>query len=305
MNRNLISIRDFDRDELMAVVERASTIADNPTQVPQVLDGKVIGIFFQKTSTRTRTAFSSGALRLGASIISYGPDDLQLNTGETVEDTARVLSSMIDALVIRGPIPLSEMALYGQPETMSVINAMCNEEHPTQAIADLAVLRHHFGSVAGLKMVYFGEGNNTAVALALGCALARIDLELRTPRGYGVPVEILDLARAAGQTGSVVQRHDLVDLPDDVDVVYTTRWQTTGTAKANPDWRTDFTPFGVDEDLFGHFPRAVFMHDLPAHRGEEVTAGVLDGPRSIALHQAQFKLFGAMACLEWCFQPSR
>ncbi|WP_022886918.1 ornithine carbamoyltransferase [Glaciibacter superstes] len=300
MNRNLTSIGDFTSEQLMKVVLRAVEISADLPGVSPTLRGKVVGIFFQKTSTRTRTAFSSGALRLGASIVSYGPNDLQLNTGETVEDTTQVLGSMLDALVIRGPIPMTELSLYGKTDTMSAINAMCNEEHPTQAVADLATLHHKFGRVTGLSLLYVGEGNNTAAALVLACAAVGIELEVRTPSNYGVSTKILEQARKISSTNRIHQIHDLNDLPQVVDVVYTTRWQTTGTVKSDPNWREDFLPFQANEELMGKYPDAFFMHDLPAHRGEEVTAGVLDGPNSIALTQAQFKLFGAMACLEWC-----
>jgi ornithine carbamoyltransferase len=266
------------------------------------LAGKVTGVHFAKPSTRTRTAFSAGALRLGSGLIAYGPGDLQTTTGETDEDTGRVLAGMLDTLVMRTAADESVMRTYAAPGGLSVINAMSAQEHPTQALCDLSTLLEHFGRLEGLRVLYVGEGNNTAVALAL--ALPRfpgVHLELRTPPGYGVGPEVLDRARVRAAAGStVVERHDMADVAAGFDVIYTTRWRTTGTSKPDPDWQTIFEPFRVEKSLWDGNPHAVFMHDLPAHRGEEVTAEVLDGPLSIAFAQAENKMHSAMAVLEWC-----
>ncbi|GAB1818982.1 ornithine carbamoyltransferase [Herbidospora sp. RD11066] len=303
--RNLLTLGDLPAPDLDHLVTRARTMAERlaarDPDLTDTLRGRVAGIYFTRTSTRTRTAFSSAALRLGAGLISYGPGDLQVNTGETLEDTGRVLSGMLDLLVVRTAGPVADMAALAHPG-MAVVNAMSAEEHPTQALADLTTLHAHFGGVAGLRVLYVGEGNNTATALAL--ALTRYpgaELHLRTPPGYGLPADTAQVAAIqAADTGAILtERHDMDDLPADVDVVYTTRWQTTGTTKPDPDWRRIFAPFRVDEHLMARYPDAVFLHDLPAHRGEEVTADVLDGPRSLAFTQAHHKLHSAMAVLEW------
>ncbi|MFI5836561.1 ornithine carbamoyltransferase [Micromonospora sp. NPDC051300] len=301
--RSLISTDDLSDDDLCRVVERAVRFSTGDLAVERPLAGQVIGIYFRKTSTRTRTAFSSGALRLGAHIVAYGPEDLQTVTGETTEDTGRIFAGMLDGLVARTAGPAAEMRGWATQDRMAVVNAMSAEEHPTQALADLATLRSRFGRVEGLRILYVGEGNNTAAALAL--ALSRfpgVRLCLRTPPGYGLTADVLARAHAhAARSGAVLDlRHDLADLPPDLDVVYTTRWQTTGTAKPDPGWRHTFAPFRVTAQLWETSPKALFMHDLPAHRGEEVTADVLDGPASIAFTQARFKLHSAMAALEWC-----
>ncbi|HVF14981.1 MAG TPA: hypothetical protein VM942_10300, partial [Acidimicrobiales bacterium] len=267
---------------------------------------RVVAIYFRQTSTRTRTAFSAAALRLGAQILTYGPHDLQTNTGETYRDTGRVLATMVDMVVARtagDPQELRDLAEQGR---MPVVNAMTSDEHPTQAVADLATLLQHFNRIENLRVLYVGEGNNSASALAL--ALARFpgnELYLRTPVGYGVAEDKLELARGhAARSGSCIEeRHDMSTLPTAVDVVYTTRWQTTGTTKPDPDWHERFEPFQVNSQLMGYWPGARFMHDLPAHRGEEVTAEVLDGPASLALPQAANKYHTALAILEWCLAP--
>lgn len=303
VRRHLISIDDLTDDDMDWIVQRGARYAAGECEDARPLRDAVVGVLFRKTSTRTRTAFSAGALRLGARLITYGPGDLQENTGETTEDTAAVLSRMIDVLVARTAGSEAELRAYADQRRMAVINAMSAVEHPTQALADLTTLIRTFGHLEGLRVLYVGEGNNTASALTLALSRYRdTTLYLRTPSGYGVGQRYLD--RAAVQCKSsgarVEQRHDMRDLPE-VDVVYTTRWQTTGTVKPTANWREVFAPFQVDTAVMAAAGRhAVFMHDLPAHRGEEVTAQVLDGPASIAFHQAENKYHSARAVLEWC-----
>ncbi|MEU2426292.1 ornithine carbamoyltransferase [Streptomyces sp. NPDC007851] len=301
--RHLISIDDLADGDLYALVARGAEFSAGAAGRPAPLAGDIVGVYFSKTSTRTRTAFSSGALRLGARLIAYGPGDLQLNTGETSEDTGRVMSGMLDVLVARTAGDPAEMRAWAAQNRMAVINAMSADEHPTQALTDLTTLWRQFGRVEGLRVLYVGEGNNTATALSL--ALTRfpgVEFELRTPPGYGLPPYHRErAAEQAARYGAVFrERHDMTDLPADLDVVYTTRWQTTGTSKPDPDWRTVFAPFQVTGALWETSPKAVFMHDLPAHRGDEVTAEVLDGPASVAFQQAENKMHSAMAVLEWC-----
>ncbi|MEV6163204.1 ornithine carbamoyltransferase [Streptomyces sp. NPDC052052] len=301
--RHLISIDDLTDNDLYALVARGAEFSAGAAGRVAPLEGDVVGIYFSKTSTRTRTAFSSGALRLGGRLIAYGPGDLQLNTGETSEDTGRVMSRMLDVLVARTAGDPAEMRAWATQDRMAVVNAMSADEHPTQALTDLTTLRRRFGRIDGLRVLYVGEGNNTASALAL--ALTRFpgtELELRTPPGYGLASAYRERAAAqAARHGSLFrERHDMADLPADLDAVYTTRWQTTGTSKPDPDWRTVFAPFQVTAALWEDSPKAVFLHDLPAHRGDEVTAEVLDGPASIAFDQAENKMHSAMAVLEWC-----
>ncbi len=298
--RHLISLQGAGRDVIDWIVRQTLSQASG-TAAQHSLADKIVGLYFTLTSTRTRTAFAAAAMRLGASVISYGPGDLQLNTGETLSDTARVLSGMLDALVIRSARPSGELASLASQAEMAVVNGMSLDEHPTQALADLATMSQQFGGIDGIRVLYLGEGNSTATALTL--ALSRYDgteLDLRTPPGYGVRSAVLAAVAGERRPGRIRQRHDLDDLPDEVDVIYTTQWVTTGTAKRTEDWRELFTPFRVDQKLLDRYPSAVFMHDLPAHRGDEVEAEVIDGPRSIVFRQAATKLHGAMAVLEWC-----
>jgi ornithine carbamoyltransferase len=284
-------------------VSRGLDFAKGRDEATQILKGLIVGIYFRKTSTRTRTAFSTAALRLGAQIISYGPSDLQENTGESIDDTGRVLSRMLDAFVIRTAGNPSEMRMLASQNRMAVINAMSMDQHPTQALADLTTMLQHFGHLSGLRVLYIGEGNNTATALALALPrFSNTELYFCTPPGYGLP----DASRFAADRyaqiygSSVTETHNVKDLPGEVDIIYTTRWQTTGTSKKDLNWRNIFEPFSVSEELINRYHKSIFMHDLPAHRGEEVDASVIDGEKSIAFDQAANKLHSASAVLEWC-----
>lgn len=304
--RHIISLNDLSDHELSVIINRGLDHANGVLTGSQSLQGLVVGIYFRKTSTRTRTSFSAAALRLGAAIISYNAHDLQENTGETIEDTAQVLSMMLDGFVARTAGPQKEMEIFAAQRNMAVINAMSQEEHPTQALADLTTMLQHFGNIQGLRILYLGEGNNTATALALSLTRFRNTcVYFCTPPGYGIPEQTMQAAQIhAAKHGSFIsEQHTMNNLPEEFDIIYTTRWQTTGTTKPTADWREVFAPFKVTQLLLDKYPGAIFMHDLPAHREEEVEATVLDGPRSIAFKQAGNKLNSACAALEWCLSP--
>lgn len=304
--RHVLSITDFGAENIARLVDRSLEFAAGDAVTDRPLAGKMVGLYFRGTSTRTRTAFTVAAQRLGAGTIAYGPHDLQLATGETITDTARVLSGFLDALVIRTNDKVSEMQEFASQDQMAIINAMSDTEHPTQAIADLTTMKEHFGRLDGLHVLYLGEGNNSASSLALAVSQTPgMKLTLLTPEGYGLDAASLSLAVNYGsEFGSrIEQHHDLSRLPRDVDVVYTTRWQTMGVPKSEPDWEKKFAPYTVTEELMAQVSKpagTVFLHDLPAVRGADVVNEVLDGPQSLAFRQAQHKLTSAMSVLEWC-----
>lgn len=301
--RNLISLADLTPAELDHLVRRAVTFGRDGI-VPKPLAGRQVGLYFRKSSTRTRTSFWSAATRLGADVITFGPNELQLTTGETVEDTARVLGQYLDALVVRTNGDVEEIRRLGSSEDLAVVNALSLDEHPTQAIADLATLAEEFGSLDGLHLLAVGEGNSSGAALALAAALTPgLRLTLLCPAGYEVPKETLDLAaELSGGKALVSQVVTADEVEEPVDAVYTSRWQTMGVTKENSDWLKDFDGFRIDRAFLDRFsgPRTVFLHDLPAVRGEEVTDEVLDGPSSRAWRQAHHKMTAAAAVLEWC-----
>jgi len=301
--KHIISLVDFSEQETLEIINRGIEYANGSVELGHQLKGKLVGIYFTKTSTRTRTAFSTAALRLGAQVISYGPNDLQINTGENIDDTMQVLSRMLDGLVVRTAGDPSVLRAFSNQQRMSVINAMTQDEHPTQALADLTTMKRYFGELSGLEIVYLGEGNNTAAALALSVAkFSNIRISFFTPPNYNIDPKILQYAqKKAAEKNSIIREfHDIKSLPSSTDVVYTTRWQTTGTTKPDLNWKEKFKPFAITEQLMSKYPNAIFMHDLPAHRGDEVEAAVIDGNKSIVFEQAENKAHSAKAVLEWC-----
>ncbi|AZM56019.1 ornithine carbamoyltransferase [Streptomyces sp. WAC 01529] len=307
--RGVLSLGDLSRSSVHRLVQRSADLYQNLDDHDHPLRGKAVGILFAKSSTRTRTAFTVGCIRLGGSPVTYGPNDLQTNTGESIADTGRMLGCMLDLLVARTAGPLDDLRAMSRHGGLPVINAMATEEHPTQGICDLATVKMARGEIDGVRILYVGEGNNTASALAEGIShFAGCHVTFATPEGYGVPAATMESAakRAATQHTTLTEVHSMDAIPDDAefDFVYTTRWQTTGTTKPDPDWREKFLPFSVDDALMARWPHAWFLHDLPAHRGEEVSGSVLDGDRSLAWKQARMKLTSAMSTLEWAAQQS-
>lgn len=303
--RSLISIRDLDPDELATLVDAACEFGRDGLGDSVPLAGKTVGIYFRHQSTRTRTAFTAAAQRLGAHVIVYGPEDLQTTTGETIEDTGRVLSEYLDLFVVRTNEDIAEIRALDASGPLGVVNALTRDEHPTQAIGDLATMQEARGELAGLHLLYVGEGNSTAAALALSIAkVPGMRMTLATPAGYGLPSVLLEeaIATAARHGAEVALQHELDSLPRPVDFVYTSRWKTMGVAKGDPDWEARFAPYRVTAEMVESVAdrRTLFLHDLPAVRGGDVDDEVLDGSRSRAWRQAHHKMTSAMAILAWC-----
>lgn len=304
--RHVLSIAEVGAGELRRLVDRSVEYASGSLRGNEPLREHVVGVYFRRTSTRTRSSFTVGALKLGARVITYGPNDLQINTGETVEDTARVLSGYCDALVVRTNDSDAEMRAFADQDEMAVVNAMSESEHPTQALADLSTLQEHFGRLEGLHVLYVGDGNNSAASLALATAqVPGMRLTVTTPEGYELSDAVQSTVErlAAEHGGAVEHRHGTDDLPQ-VDAVYATRWMTMGGGKSDSGWEQAFAPYSVTEELMARASKddgtTIFMHDLPAMRGQDVTDGVLDGPQSVAFRQSRHKMYSAMSVLEWC-----
>lgn len=301
--RHILSVLDINSDEFLSICKRALELKRS-LRAPQTLGGKSVGIYFRKPSTRTRAAFTSAAGRLGAAVVNLNANELQLSTGETIADTARVLSAYLDVLVIRTNESVEEMWQFASH--LSVINALSDDEHPTQALADITTLLEHFQNMTNLSILYCGEGNKTAASLALAVSrMQGMKLTIACPDGYGLNADILATAkRLAGMAGGRIdQVHNLKDVSKPFDVVYTSRWQEMGVEKPESNWKRRFQPFKVTRDLIAKVSNnegAVFLHDLPAVRGEDVENEVLDSEYSLAWIQAENKMYSAMAAIEWC-----
>ena len=304
MPRSFLSLRDLSGEDLSEVLSIAADV-DDLCLGRRALRGKTVGIYFAKPSTRTRTAFTLASMRLGADVMTYGADELQLSTGESWKHTGKVLGELLDMFVIRTNDDLSQMR--DASCELSTINAMSREEHPSQAVTDFITINEAFGRLYDLHILYVGEGNNTALALASGVGRLRgIQLTLLCPDGYGLAREELasvsKLAAANGSTVSMV--NTLSEVSGPVDVVYTSRWETMGVPHLESDWRTHFQGFRIDREFLsriqtkeGRVP--MIMHDLPARPGEEITAEMLVCPTSIVWRQAYHKFTGACSILTW------
>lgn len=299
--KGLITLSSLDDGDVRGLVERACHFGLAPAAEP-TLSRKRVGLLFERPSTRTRTAFALAAQQLGAWTISYGPADLQTSTGETLRDTGQLLAQFLDCLVVRTHHnwALEQLNLH-----IPVINALTEEEHPTQAIADIATMVQERGSMDGLHIAFLGEGGNIAKALCLAASrYPGVRLSVVSPRGFGLSDDFLQLlCRLCRASGAAVEQlyDDVNEVARPIDVVYTTRWMSMGQEKAPEGWRELFRPLAVTPALMaalGH-PATIFLHDLPAERGAEVADKVLDGPWSRVLVQARNKLYGAMAVLEW------
>jgi ornithine carbamoyltransferase len=300
----LLSLSDLSPGEVALLADLAWQFGRDPGRFDGLLAGKRVGLLFTAPSTRTRTSFWRAATTLGCHTIHYGPGDIQVSTGETWFDTGSVLATYLDAVVARTNGPQAELVEMATA-LPATVNALTHEEHPTQSIADLCALCEHFGARARLRIAYLGLVNNTARSLAQLVSLQdRMELDFYSPHGYGLSeAERAALNKTAGRE-AVRQFDRIPQVPDPVDAVYTCRWQSMGSVPdgAREGWEAAFRSFAVTRDTlqrFGGGQEAVFLHDMPARRDQEVTSEVLDGERSLASRQVFHKTSAAAAALVW------
>lgn len=274
---HLLEIGDLRRDSIEALLDLASVMKARPHGFVEALRGDTLVCYFEKPSTRTRVSFAAAAERLGMLPLLLGPDELQLGRGETIEDTARTLSGYASAIVVR-TYAQETVRRIAAASTVPVINALTDEHHPCQALADLLTLRELFGTLEGLRVAYIGDGNNVARSLLEAAALVGIDAIAACPPGYEPRVE-----------GARVTT-DPLEAAAGAHAVYTDVWVSMGDEDREARLAA-LAPYQVDERVLAAArPDAVFMHCLPAHRGEEVTAEVIDGPQSVVWQQAENRL---------------
>jgi ornithine carbamoyltransferase len=276
---HFLRVSDLDAAGLAATLDLAARMKERPHGFVRALQGDTVACFFEKPSTRTRVSFAAAAERLGMLPLLLRPDELQLGRGETLADTARTLSGYASAIVIRtfAHATLEEIAAAA---TVPVINALTNEHHPCQALADLLTLKERFGDLEGLRVAFVGDFDNVATSLAEAAPLCGIDLVVATPRGY-----------ERDGVAQVTVVHDPAEAVKGAHAVYTDVWVSMGDEDEAGRRLLDLAPYQVDARLMAKaLPEAVFMHCLPAHRGEEVTAEVIDGPQSVVWQQAENRL---------------
>ena len=290
--RDLISIQDFSPDELACALELALAMKMRPADFRGNLAGKQIVLFFEKPSLRTRLTFEAGISSLGGSSFFVDQTHSRLGAREPLCDVAHNLERWIDGIVLR-TFAHDTVTTMAQHACIPVINALSDVEHPCQAMADMLTLQQHFGELRGVRLAYVGDGNNVAHSLMLAAASLGLSINVGTPQGYEPNAAITDAARElAALSGATVQVvNDPVEAVAGADAIYTDVWASMGQEEETADRSKIFAPFQVNQKLFTCAARhAVFMHCLPAHRGDEVTAAVIDSPRSVVFDQAENRL---------------
>jgi len=300
MKRDLLSIRDLSRTEILELVSRARDmkreLADG--KLRQSLTGKIVGLVFVKPSTRTRVSFEAAVYRLGGRAIFMTAQDTQISRKEPLSDMARVLERYIDAIVIRtfGQQEVEELARYA---SIPVVNALTDHSHPCQVLADLVTIVEKRGSLENLTVTWIGDGNNMANSWIYAAARVGFSLNLACPPGYEPEPEVLAWARSQAN-GEIRVFSDPMKAAAGSDVLYTDVWASMGQEGEAQDRRNAFRGFQINAELLAVSPPQAFvLHCLPAHRGEEITEDVLEGPRSVVFDQAENRLHLQMALLDW------
>ena len=286
--RHFLKITDLTPDEIVGMIEAAKA---NKGERSSVLAGKSLGMIFAKPSTRTRVSFTVGAYELGGHVMFISEHEMQLGRGETIEDTARVLSGYLGGVVIR-TYRQDDLDRFASVARIPVINGLTDERHPCQGLADLMTVSEFREDLVGVKIVYLGDGNNVATSLASVMSMVGAHVVVCTPPQLTLPdwaiLEITGLAAANG--GKAEFLYDPEDAVAGADFLYTDVWFSMGQQRV-PEKSRQLEPYQINERLLGlASPDCRVMHCLPAHRGEEISAGVLDGPQSIVFQQAENRL---------------
>jgi len=299
--RHFLDLDRFDRASLRAILDLATSIkaGETPPGGPEPLAGQHLALVFEKPSTRTRVSFEVGIRQLGGRPIVLEPSGTQLGRGETVADTARVLSRYVDAIMLRTTKEekLHELADYAR---VPVINGLTDRTHPCQLMADVMTFEEHVGPIAGRTVAWCGDGNNMATSWLHAAARFDFELRLACPESLGPPPEVLAWARAEGATVQVTT--EVAEAVAGADAVVTDTWVSMGDDVGDSERRARLlSAYQVDAAVMAQAaPHAIFMHCLPAHRGKEVTAEVMDSPRSAVWDEAENRLHAQKGILLWC-----
>ena len=294
---SLLSVSDI-KDDVKYILDLASKIKAGETE-EKPLEGKTLAMIFQKSSTRTRLSFYVGMYQLGGRAIFLSSNDLQMGRGEPISDTAKVLSRFVDGIMIRA-IKHSDVEELAQYSDVPVINGLTDLEHPCQALADMLTIKEHLGDWEGKKICFVGDGNNVSNSLLLIAPLLGMDMSMACPKGYEPNEDILKTAQEyASENNTEITITDDIGLAlQNVDVVFTDVWVSMGDEAEEEQRKKDFAPFQVNSDLMGLANEgALFMHCLPAIRGQEVTSDVIDGPQSVIYDEAENRMHAQKAVL--------
>lgn len=297
--KDLVSIHDLTREQVAEIVALGALMKAHPEGYATALKGKTLGMIFQKSSTRTRVSFEVGIYQLGGIALFLSSRDIQLHRGEPISDTAQVLSRYLDGIMARTYAhgDVLQLAKYA---SVPVINGLTDLLHPCQALADILTIREHFGRCDGLKFAYVGDGNNMAHSLMFAASKAGLDFACAAPADYFMDPEVVALGRADAEAAgtSLVETTSPQEAVAGAHIVYSDVWASMGQEEEQEQREKDFEGFQVDAALMAQAdPEAIFLHCLPAHRGEEVSAEVCDGPQSLIFEQAENRLHAQKAVM--------
>jgi len=298
--RDILSVADLSKDEIYAILEETKRLKKlSFKDGSSLLQNRVLGLLFEKPSTRTRTSFEVAMFQLGGNAIYLRSDELQLRRGEPIKDTARVLSQYLNGLVIR--IHEQEtLDQFAEHSKIPIINGLSDLEHPTQILCDLYTILEAKGKLEGLKLAWIGDGNNVCNSWLLGCSIIGMDIVVACPKGYEPNERILERAReyAAISNSKLSVINDPREAVKDADVLYTDVWVSMGQEEEVKERRRAFKGYQIDDALIKVAKDdAIVMHCLPAHRGMEITDEALEGKQSVIWRQSENKLHGAKAIL--------
>ncbi len=298
MKKDLISMLDV-KNDLEKIIDDA--IEMKKGNYEQLMKGRTMAMIFEKSSTRTRVSFEVAMEKLGGHAIFLSKNDIQLGRGETIEDTAKVLSRYVDVIMYRA-YSHENMKELAKHATVPVINGLDDEEHPCQVLADFMTIKEKKGRLEGLKLVYFGDGdNNMAHSLLLGCAIAKMKIKIVAPRRFWPKEYYVEMAKKLG--GEVEIEEMSEDAARDADVVVTDTWVSMGDEAEKEERLRIFKGYTVDSNVMAKAkPDAIFMHCLPAYYGYEVTKEVAHGSQSVIFDEAENRLWAQMAVLKWLFE---
>ncbi|WP_068777468.1 ornithine carbamoyltransferase [Paenibacillus sp. FJAT-26967] len=299
--RDFLGLVDYTPAELNYLISLARDLKakQKAGEAHQLLKGKTLGMIFEKSSTRTRVSFEVGMFQLGGHALFLSKNDIQLGRGETVSDTAQTMSRYLDGIMIRTFAHRNVVDL-ARAATIPVINGLTDFSHPCQALTDYMTIQEHKGSLEGLKIAYIGDGNNMVHSLMVGAAKFGMHIAVASPEGYTPQEELVRTSKEfASQTGgSVLVTNDPKEAAADADVIYTDVWASMGFEAEQQERERAFSGYQVNEELMSYAKKDyLFLHCLPAHRGEEVSEGVIDGPNSFVFDQAENRLHAQKAIM--------
>jgi len=298
-SKDLISLNLLTIDEIKLIIEETDIMKKGPRNT-DYLKGKTLAMIFEKSSTRTRVSFETGIYQLGGMGMFFSPKDLQMGRGETIHDTAKVLSRYVDGIMAR-TFSYQTILDLAQYATVPVINGLTDYDHPCQILADLFTIYEKKGVLTGLNLTYIGDGNNVLHSLIQGCVKVGMNITYASPSGYTpLPKVVTEALEVAKQTGSKISHiSDPKEAVKGADIVYTDVWVSMGKEDENTKRIADLMPYQLNSELIKHAKIDVLiMHCLPAHRGEEITDEVIDGPNSIIFDQAENRLHAQKAIMK-------